>query len=1107
MALIAIVAVQAAFDVGLMIYRLLNRPKTPLPPLRDLQVMTGTNGAPIPFGYGTCRVAGNVIWTTGITYSAGGKKQALSRLFSGVDYGPKGSYVFTASLAVSFGEGPGVITRIWADSKLIYDANPGGTNTSPVSDWPAWSSTELYNPGNQVNFAGQVWQCIATNTNSAPSQSNRNWEIISIYPPWDVNTEYLSGDIVSFNGVLYIAQNATNNGTVGAINPASNQTFTVNGPNGSYTALYWIPLQQLYPPPTFYPGDEAQLPDSLIQASETEALTPAFRGLNYCVWDNLWLGNFADRIPSFRAEITYTRTTNLLSNYGVPTQVLAAASTSPATIPLAPLNSGDTIVITVGVPAGYAGGGGAISVSDSQGNVYNSVVSSGPLGRENSSVQILYAHASAGANTITVAAGASVSYEIYVLPGTWVPDYGGAWTDDLEGSTGSSTSGHSSQPGDFLAACFAAAYSQPNAIIGDNPLTEPPAVQITLNTPVGASTGAGTRIFVSAFGALPGAYPVGGGGFNVSDSWSFYFDNFGDGGAGCWATFKPPATLPPTAVTPKPDVLHDICERAGLTDPQIDNTLCAPVNIQTPLTPTNLVPGYLIDHPTPAAKILEVLMHAYFFDACETNGTMKFVPRGLPAALTIPEADLGLLSDMAKLEEQIAQEQDLPKQFTVTHNDPTLDFQQNKQLKGRNVRIVKTKQQTILEIPMTMTSDWARQVAVKALYLSWLERSSYKTNLWRASYLLLDPTDVIGFDYETLAFQMRVAENSIGQGRAVALQGVSEFSEVFNSAATGGAGLGLPNNAVQTLAPTLLFLFDIPLLRDVDSNPQNTGFYYALSSPSPTWNGGALLDSTDDVNFLQESTSSRPVTFGYATTVLGPPARSPWIWDNVNTVTIQLIRGTFAGDTPANVLNGSNAVIIGSELIQFTTAVHNADGSWTLSGLLRGRRGTEWACGTHAVGEQATVPGTGVQRIQDPLSIVGQLHYKKGVTAGADPTLVSPQNFTIAGNDLKPYAPVHMAGTRDGSHNLTIAWVRRTRVGWMNLSQDPVPLSESSEAYSVDILNGSTVVRTIAASSPTASYSAADQTTDFGSPQASVSIKVYQLSAQVGRGFAGAAAV
>ena len=183
-----------------------------------------------------------------------------------------------------------------------------------MTDWPVWNSIELYDPGNQVNFGGQIWQCLVTNTNSQPSQANRNWDIITTYPPWSDIPEYLAGDVVSYGGQLYVAQHSSNEGAPGdmPIVPDSGATFTVKGPDGDYTPLYWIQLGSLYPPPTIYPGDNAQLPDSLISASEGAALTPGYRGLIYCVWENLWLGNFADRIPSFRAEVTYTKVGTLV---------------------------------------------------------------------------------------------------------------------------------------------------------------------------------------------------------------------------------------------------------------------------------------------------------------------------------------------------------------------------------------------------------------------------------------------------------------------------------------------------------------------------------------------------------------------------------------------------------------------------------------------------------------------------------------------------------------------------------------------------------------------------------------------------------------------------
>lgn len=298
MAMLVIAAVEAAIDIGLVIYAVVNQPREPLPALRDLQVMTGTNGAPIPYGWGTARVAGNVLWTPGIQYYKLGKKSS-----AGEALGPKSGYVFYASLAVAFGEGPGIINRVWADSKLIYDANPSQANAVPVTEWPAWSSTQLYNPGNQVNYAGNVWQALRISTDSVPSLTNSDWDIISTYPPYSTSQEYFAGDIVSLNGQLYVCQVANNNGTVGAIYPNSGATAS----EGSEDVLYWINLQTLYPAPTIYPGDNNQLPDSLIQAAEGATYTPAYRGLIYVVWENFVLSNFADRIPSFRAEVTYTK--------------------------------------------------------------------------------------------------------------------------------------------------------------------------------------------------------------------------------------------------------------------------------------------------------------------------------------------------------------------------------------------------------------------------------------------------------------------------------------------------------------------------------------------------------------------------------------------------------------------------------------------------------------------------------------------------------------------------------------------------------------------------------------------------------------------------------
>jgi hypothetical protein len=103
---------------------------------------------------------------------------------------------------------------------------------------------------------------------------------------------------------------------------------------------------------------------------------------------------------------------------------------------------------------------------------------------------------------------------------------------------------------------------------------------------------------------------------------------------------------------------------------------------------------------------------------------------------------------------------------------------------------------------------------------------------------------------------------------------------------------------------------------------------------------------------------------------------------------------------------------------------------------------------------------------------------------------------------MKPLSPQHIKGTRDASNNLTLTWLRRTRYNGEWRDGADVPLGETAESYSVDIYDGSTLLRTIAATSETASYTAAQQTADGITPGDAVNVEVYQISSVVGRGFA-----
>ena len=64
-----------------------------------------------------------------------------------------------------------------------------------------------------------------------------------------------------------------------------------------------------------------------------------------------------------------------------------------------------------------------------------------------------------------------------------------------------------------------------------------------------------------------------------------------------------------------------------------------------------------------------------------------------------------------------------------------------------------------------------------------------------------------------------------------------------------------------------------------------------------------------------------------------------------------------------------------------------------------------------------------------------------------------------------------------------------------------MPLGEELEAYEIEIRDGDAVKRVLAASEPRALYTAAEQTSDFGSTDLeSLDVTIYQLSRAFGRG-------
>lgn len=252
------------------------------------------------------------------------------------------------------------------------------------------------------------------------------------------------------------------------------------------------------------------------------------------------------------------------------------------------------------------------------------------------------------------------------------------------------------------------------------------------------------------------------------------------------------------------------------------------------------------------------------------------------------------------------------------------------------------------------------------------------------------------------------------------------------------------------------------------------------------------------------ATTNKDAIIGQATEVLND-APDPFVWDELGSINIQLLDedDTLSTDTESNVLDGANLALLGDELIQWQYATLEGNGTYTLSRLIRGRLGSDWACGSHAVGEDFVFLDTD-KLVFVPLSIdhLNQRTQFKYTSVGMPVSTFRIREFNIRFRNLRPLSPQHVAGERDESGNLDITWIRRTRFGGEWQDGQDVILGEISEQYELDIYNGSTIVRTISGLIvPSYTYTAADQTTDFGSLQAAVDVDVYQISNTIGRGF------
>lgn len=511
------------------------------------------------------------------------------------------------------------------------------------------------------------------------------------------------------------------------------------------------------------------------------------------------------------------------------------------------------------------------------------------------------------------------------------------------------------------------------------------------------------------------------------------------------------------------------------------------------------VDGFVIDRIMSPRDALAPLMLARFFDACESEGVIRFRHLGGEVVATLTPDRLAVADDSAAAGYQLTrgQETELPVSAKLTYIDGALDYQQaaieSRRLSVKSQRVASTA------LPMVLSQDEAQRIADIWLQQTWTARESLNVTL-PPSLLALDPGDVLDLNVDAMHRRYRLTGLTDAGMRTG--QGVREEASLYGP---------VPNArraAVSPIAPTygtpLVAFMDLPLL-----SGSETPYAPRVAVAADPWPGGVAFfkSAGTAAGFAFDRIVPWQAAMGRLSASLGGGVTSRWDWSK--TVNVNLSAGSLSAADALAVLAGANLAVIEAasgdwEVIQFRDAELVAPGAYVLRGLLRGQAGTEAAMKAGAEADARFVLLNGA------IAELGLSEAERGLPRvwayGPQAMPMDDASYTqvtksFAGVGLRPLSPVHLSATRAAGGDITLRWIRRTRQGGDSWESVEVPLAEDEERYAIDIMAGATVLRSLETVTPMLTYDAAAQTTDFGTTDFSMlTIRVAQLSRSFGRG-------
>ena len=540
-------------------------------------------------------------------------------------------------------------------------------------------------------------------------------------------------------------------------------------------------------------------------------------------------------------------------------------------------------------------------------------------------------------------------------------------------------------------------------------------------------------------------------------------------------------------------LVRHLCLRAGMPGAWIDVSGL-----------TGACDGFVISALESPRSSITMLARQFGFDANESQGVIRFIMRGRAPVATVSPDDMvatgkGDIMDLTR-----GQETELPQalKWQVARSDEDYD---GLTVEARRITVDATRVASD-SFAVAVPPEEAERRCRRALMEAWTGRETGAFRL-PPSRLALDPGDVLHLDHDGRLTEMRILSVADAESRAIEAIRQDRDNYDLPPGSPRPASLARP----VTFGPPGIAFLDLPQLRE--DQPPHQPLIAAHAKP---WPGQmAVFRSFETSGFDLMTVFSRRAAMGtlIATLHAGPHSR----FDHGNHIYLNLIDGTLESVTDIRLFAGENAMAVeqpngGWEVLQFGRAELIAPGRYRLSRLLRGQRGTEL--------DMAPVVAAGARIVMldeqlVPLPIPGSdlglpANWRIGPASQpvSDPSYAA-RSFTPEGIGLRPFAPVHVRqpwrhGRAPG--DLEIRWIRRDRAlaadSW---NAAAIQMSEVSEDWQVEILDGAAAIRTLTTSTTHVTYSAAQQLADHGAllgPGDSLRLRIAQIGQVFGPGAA-----